>query len=250
MALISSSNPTLGADTFKNLNPSHDHSEVMTVSGAINKAAFLGLLVFGVALYAWNSLIDLQEMTMVQPYLLIGGIGGFITALIIIFKKTLSMYLAPVYAIFEGLFLGAVSSYMELMAPGIVGQALIVTFGILFAMLFLYRMKIIKVTEKFKMVVASATVGIALVYFISFIGSFFNFQVPLIHSSGLFGIGFSLFVIVIASLNLAMDFKFIEDGAEQKAPKYMEWYSAFGLMVTLIWLYLEVLKLLLKLRRR
>ncbi|MFT6747473.1 MAG: putative YccA/Bax inhibitor family protein [Glaciecola sp.] len=250
MSLFSSSNPTFGADTFKGINPSRDHSDVMTVSGAINKIAVLGLLVFGGALYTWNSLIELNEMSLVMPYMLVGGLGGFAIAMIIIFKKQWSMYLAPIYCLFEGLFLGALSSVMELTFPGIVMQALLITFGVLFGMLLLYRLKIIKVTEKFKMVVSSATIGIALIYFVSFIGSFFNFNVPLIHSSGTFGIVFSLIVIVVAALNLAMDFNFIEEGAKSKAPKYMEWYSAFGLMVTLIWLYIEILRLLAKLKRR
>lgn len=180
--------------------------------------------------------------------MLIGGIGGFIMALVTIFKKEHSPVTAPIYALLEGLFLGGVSAYFEAQLAGIVFQAVLLTMGTLLSLLFIYKSGLINVTENFKLGVAAATGGIALVYLISFGMSLFGSTMPYIHESGLIGIGFSLFVVVIAALNLVMDFDFIEQGAEQKAPKYMEWYAAFGLMVTLIWLYIEFLRLLAKLR--
>jgi uncharacterized YccA/Bax inhibitor family protein len=157
---------------------------------------------------------------------------------------------APIYAALEGLALGGISAVFESRYPGIVSQAVFLTFGTLAALLIAYRSGWIKATENFKLGVVAATGGIFFVYLISFVLSFFGVSIPLIHGSGVFGILFSLFVVVIAALNLVLDFDFIEQGAEQGAPKYMEWFAAFGLMVTLIWLYLEVLRLLSKLQQR
>ena len=150
----------------------------------------------------------------------------------------------------EGFFLGAISVVYNHLYEGIVLQAVMLTMGTLFAMLMAYRTGLIKPTEKFKMGVVAATGGIAIVYLATIVLGFFNINIPLIHESGIVGIGFSLFVIVIAAMNLVLDFDFIETGVEQGAPKYMEWYGAFGLMVTLVWLYLEFLRLLSKLNSR
>lgn len=179
-----------------------------------------------------------------------GAIGGLVLALITVFKKTWAPVTAPLYALVEGFFLGAISAVYNAQFGGIVMQAVMLTFGILFALLFAYRSGLIKATENFKLGVVAATGGIALVYLASIALGFFGIKIPLIHESGLVGIGFSLFVVVIASLNLVLDFDFIESGVEQGAPKYMEWYGAFGLMVTLVWLYLELLRLLSKLQSR
>ena len=157
---------------------------------------------------------------------------------------------SPIYAVIEGVFLGVISSMMESKFPGIVMQAVGLTFGVLFALLVAYKSKMIKVTDNFRLGVVAATGGIAILYFISIIMGFFGARIPFIHESGPLGIGFSLFVVVIASLNLVLDFDFIEKGAEYNAPKYMEWYGAFGLLVTLIWLYIEILRLLAKLNSR
>lgn len=249
MALFKSSNPSLKPDTFSNLVRTSD-GNAMSIEGTINKIAFLGLIVFASALYTWNLFEATQEMSEIIPYVSGGFIGGFVLALLIIFNKPMAKYLAPIYALLEGLALGALSAIMEFQFPGVVLQALLLTFGILFSLLFIYRLKIIKVTENFKLIVASATMGIALVYLVSWIGSFFGFEIAMIHSSGTWGIVFSLVVIVIAAMNLIMDFDFIEQGAKSNAPKYMEWYAAFGLMVTLVWLYIEVLRLLAKLNSR
>ena len=171
-------------------------------------------------------------------------------AIVTAFKKEWSPVTAPLYALVEGFFLGAISALYNHLYEGIVMQAVMLTFGTLFALLLAYRSGLVKATENFKLGVVAATGGIALVYLATIALSFFNIQIPLIHESGLIGIGFSLFVIVIAALNLVLDFDFIETGVEQGAPKYMEWYGAFGLMVTLVWLYIEFLRLLAKLQSR
>ena len=179
-----------------------------------------------------------------------GAIGGFVLALITTFKKEWSPVTAPMYALVEGFFLGAISAVFEARFPGIVFQAVLLTFGTLFALLAAYRSGLIKVTENFKLGVVAATGGIALLYLASFVLSFFNINVPVIHEASWLGIAFSLFVVVVAALNLVLDFDFIETGAAARAPKYMEWYGAFGLMVTLVWLYVEFLRLLSKIQQR
>lgn len=249
MALFKSSNPALDANVFtRRFNHFGDHEQTtfMTIGGTVNKIAFLLLLVVSAAIITWTMFF--QAATLVPTFMMIGGIGGFILALVTIFKKEYSPVTAPIYAILEGLFLGGVSAFFEAQFSGIAFQAVLLTMGTLLSLLFIYKSGLINVTENFKLGVAAATGGIALVYLISFGMSLFGPTIPYIHESGLIGIGFSLFVVVIAALNLVMDFDFIEQGAEQKAPKYMEWYAAFGLMVTLIWLYIEFLRLLSKLR--
>lgn len=249
MALFKSSNPSLKADTFKDLIRTND-GKSMTIEGTVNKIALLTLIVFASALYTWNIYQETLDVMATVPYTTTGFIGGFVLALIMIFKKTTAQFLSPFYALLEGLALGGLSAIAEMKFPGIVLQALLTTFSILFSLLAIYKLKIIKVTENFKLIVGAATMGVALLYLISWIGSFFSFEIPMIHSSGTMGIIFSLVVIVIAAMNLVMDFDFIEQGAKSNAPKYMEWYAAFGLMITLIWLYIEVLRLLMKLNSR
>ena len=185
-----------------------------------------------------------------MPLVIGGVIGGLVVAMVTVFKQTWAPYTTPLYAALEGLALGGISYLFEQRYPGIVAQAVFLTFGTLGALLFAYRSGIIRATENFKLGVFAATGGIAVVYLLSFVLGFFGIGVPLIHSSGTFGILFSLFVVVIAALNLVLDFDFIEEGAERGAPKYMEWYGAFGLLVTLVWLYLEILRLLAKLQDR
>ena len=169
---------------------------------------------------------------------------------ITMFKKHWSGITAPIYALLQGLAMGGISAIAEAQYPGIVIQAIGLTFGTLASLLFCYKTGIIKPTENFRLMVVSATMGIGVLYLVSFVMSFFGSGIGFIHSNGLFGIGFSLFVVAIAALNLVLDFDFIEQGAEYNAPKYMEWFGAFSLMVTLIWLYLEILRLLMKLRSR
>lgn len=250
MALFKSRNPALGTDTFTKGLQVNDASQVMTINGTVDKVALLGLLVFGSALVTWNLYWSNPDFGIIQPFVIGGFIAGLVLAIVIVFNKKMAPYLAPVYALMEGLALGGLSAFMEQIYPGIVLQAIVLTFGILFSLLLIYRLKIIQATENFKMIVGSATAGIAIYYMISFVGGFFGFHMPFIHDSGTFGIIFSLVIVVIAALNLVVDFDFIEQGAQEKAPKFMEWYAAFGLMVTLIWLYLEILRLLAKLSSR
>jgi uncharacterized YccA/Bax inhibitor family protein len=184
------------------------------------------------------------------PWMIGGLIGGLVFALVTVFKKEWARGTAPFYAALEGMFLGGLSAMVEAQFPGIVLQAVGLTFGTLFALLAVYKSGLIKVTENFRLGVAAATGGILLVYLVSWILGFFGMSMPLLHSSGWMGIGFSLVIIVIAALNLVLDFDFIENAAERGAPKYVEWYAAFGLLVTLVWLYIEILRLLMKLRER
>jgi uncharacterized YccA/Bax inhibitor family protein len=183
---------------------------------------------------------------------MIGGlIGGFVVALVTIFKKNWSPFTAPIYALLEGLALGGISAIFEKMYPGVAIQAVGLTLGTLFVMLLAYKTGVIRATQSFKIGVIAATGGIAVFYLVEMVlGMFFHFNVPAINASGPWGIAFSLFVVIIAALNLVLDFDMIETGVSGGAPKYMEWYGAFGLMVTLIWLYLEILRLLGKVRRR
>ena len=243
---LRSGNPALSANTFTEI-PRVVGQEVMTIGGTVNKTAMALAILFITATYVWG-----QGTAGTLPMGLIWGgfIGGFIVAMVTVFKHAWAPYTTPLYAAFEGAALGGISYIFEQQYPGIVSQAIFLTFGTLGALLVAYRSGIIKATENFKLGVAAATGGIFLVYLLSFIVGFFGVEVPLIHSSGTFGILFSLFVVVIAALNLVLDFDFIEEGAERGAPKYMEWYGAFGLLVTLIWLYLEILRLLAKLQSR
>ncbi|HEV8343694.1 MAG TPA: Bax inhibitor-1/YccA family protein [Candidatus Binatia bacterium] len=241
-----SGNPALTADSFRG-ERTLAGVETMTISGTVNKTALALLILLITASLTWNMGV---EDGRVGGFILVGVIGGLITALVTVFKKNWAPITAPIYAAFEGLALGGISAMFEARYPGIVSQAVFLTFGTLAALLIAYRSGWIKATENFKLGVVAATGGIFFVYLISFVLGFFGVNIPLIHGSGTFGIIFSLFVVVIAALNLVLDFDFIEEAAERGAPKYMEWYAAFGLMVTLIWLYLEILRLLAKLQQR
>ena len=244
-----SGNPTLRNSTFKNEGATAD--QVMTLQGTVNKTGILLVLVVIGATYTWNLFFQDGNPAAVMPIAIGGAIGGLVFALITMFKKEWAGVTAPVYAVLEGLFLGGVSAIFEAQFPGIVIQATGLTLGTLASLLLLYKLGIIKPTENFRLMVVSATMGIGVLYLISFVMNMFGSGgIGFIHSNGLFGIGFSLFVVAIAALNLVLDFDFIEQGSEQGAPKYMEWFGAFASMVTLIWLYLEMLRLLSKLRSR
>ncbi|HIA35223.1 MAG TPA: Bax inhibitor-1/YccA family protein [Flavobacteriales bacterium] len=242
-------NPALSSKSFENLVIT---DEKMTINGTVNKTALSLLILIVGAYYTWNLFYEQGDISAVYPWMIGGGIGGFIVALITIFKKKYAPITTPIYAFLEGLLLGGLSAVFESMYPGIVIQAVALTFGTLFSLLFAYRSGLIKVTENFKLGVVAATGGIMIVYLISFVMSFFGSGLAImdINNSSWFSIGFSLFVVVIAAMNLVLDFDFIEQGAERGAPKYMEWYGAFGLTVTLVWLYIEILRLLAKLRGR
>lgn len=251
-----SANPALKESTFLDLGSgtvvTGGDTEVMTLNGTVNRTGILLLLCVLTAAFAWSQTITpTGEIAPGSAIYLWGGlIGGLVLSLVTIFKKTWAPVTAPLYALVEGFFLGAISAIFDARFDGIVFQAVVLTFGTLFAMLFAYRSGLIKATENFKLGVVAATGGIFLVYLATLVLGLFGVNVPYIHESGLIGIGFSLFVVVIAALNLVLDFDFIESGVQARAPKYMEWYGAFGLMVTLVWLYIEFLRLLAKLQSR
>ena len=248
-----SGNPALGQNTFLDASTGSvvtRDGQAMTLNGTVNKTGLLLLIMLASATYTWSRYTGPESTGAIMPMLLVGGIGGFILAMVTIFKKTWAPYSAPLYALLEGFFLGGISAIFEVRFPGIVMQAVGLTFGTLAALLMAYRSGLIRATENFKLGVVAATGGIALLYLVNFAMSFFGHSIGFIHDSSWLGIGFSAFVVVIAAMNLVLDFDFIEQGVEQGAPKYMEWYGAFGLMVTLVWLYLEILRLLSKLQSR
>ena len=243
---LRSGNPVLKANTFIQRQTTID-TGTMTITGTVNKTALGLLLLMTTAIFTWNMAPYDPRMS---ALMMVGIFGGLIAAIITVFKRHLAPYTTPIYALLEGLALGGISRFFETLYPGIVNQAVFLTFGTLAALLFAYQSGLIKPTENFKLGIVAATGGIFFVYIISFILGLFGVQVPLIHSNSNFGILFSFGVVVIAALNLVLDFDFIEEGAEIGAPKYMEWFGAFGLLVTLIWLYLEILHLLAKLQSR
>jgi len=247
-------NPTLNENTFNDLKSYGSSAGAMTIQGTVNKTGILLFLALVTASYTWGLYYkangDPAVMTTMTAWMMAGGILGFIFAMVTSFKKEWSAFTAPVYAMCEGLFIGGISSIFDSKFHGIVLQAVMLTFGTLAALLLAYKSGIIRASDNFKRGLFAATGGIALLYFVTFILGLFHIQIPGIFGNGLIGIGFSLFVVVIAAMNLVVDFDFIEKGVESNAPKYMEWYAAFGLMVTLVWLYLEILRLLSKLRSR
>jgi len=249
MALIRTSNPALNARTFADLRRDPT-APPMTLEGTVNKAALLLFLVVVPAAWVWSQVRTAFDPSVVGPWILLGGIGGFIAAIVTVFKKEWSPVTAPVYAALEGLALGGLSALLETKYPGIVMQSVGLTFATLAAMLIAYRTGLIKATEKFKLGVVAATGAIALYYVVGLVLSFFHVAMPFLQGNSTASIVVSGVIVVVAALNLILDFDFIETGVAAGAPKYMEWYGAFGLMVTLIWLYLEILRLLAKSRSR
>lgn len=247
---LRSGNPALGADTFRSpaIAGRAFGADTMTIGGTVNKTALSLLLLMATASYTWN--YGAQPDSNAGAYIMVGVVGGFVMAMVTVFRKTWAPVTTPLYAALEGLALGGISVAFDRAYPGIVSEAVFLTFGTLGALLLAYRSGLIKPTENFKLGIVAATGGIALVYVIGFVMSLFGASLPLLHGSSTFGILFSVFVVTIAALNLVLDFDFIEQGAEAGAPKYMEWYGAFGLLVTLVWLYLEILRLLSKLQER
>jgi len=248
--MMRTANPALNKKTFVGFGPLTNTDRVMTIQGTVNKTALMLLILLLSATWTWNLFFKTGTSSAVMPWVIGGAVAGFIVALVTVFKKPWAVVTSPIYALLEGLFLGGLSAIFEAQYPGIVIQAIALTFGTLFSLLLAYKSRLIKVTENFRLGVAAATGGIFLIYLANILLGFLGIHMPFIHESGIIGIGFSLFVVVIAALNLVLDFDFIESGAAHGAPKYMEWYAAFGLIVTLIWLYLEMLRLLSKLRSR
>lgn len=263
MALFKSGNPALSEKRFRDTIILDDvvntQENAMTAKGTLNKFGFLFLLTLGTAFYSWKEVAQGGDS---WTLILIGVFGGLALALIMAFKQQWSPYLAPAYALLKGLFVGAISAYFEYSVAstqdgyaggysGIVLQAIGLTFSVVAVMFLLYKFKIIQATPMFKKIIIIATIGLAVFYLVCWIISLSGGLAPafLFQSSPL-GIGFSVFVVALAALNLIMDFDMIEKGVEMGAPKYMEWYAAFGLLVTIIWLYIEILRLLSKLNNR
>jgi uncharacterized YccA/Bax inhibitor family protein len=260
MPLFKTSNPALSGDAFG--GPSGSSYGVsraqyggattgaMTLSGTVNKTGILLLLAVVSAGFTWNQFAATHDPASVSLEMMVGVFGGLIFALITCFKREWSPITAPIYALLEGLFLGAISSMFDLRYPGIAIQAVGLTFATLVVLLAAYSTGLIRVTEKFRLGIVAATGGICLFYFAEMILGMFGIHFVAINGSGPIGIAVSLFIVVIAALNLVLDFDIIEQGVANGAPKYMEWYGAFGILVTLVWLYLEMLRLLSKLRSR
>lgn len=253
MALFKSGNPTLKEKAFEGtIFQGMATGDVMTINGTLNKFGFMFLLMLVSCIFSWGQFYRGSDP---MQWMLIGVFGGLAVAIAIMVKKSWAPYLAPAYALLEGLFVGSVSAYYDYAFktnyPGLVMQAVGLTLVVALVMFLIYRYRIIRVTEKFRSIVIIATISIAVFYMVQWIaylfganiGAFTNAATPL-------GIGFSVFVVALAALNLLLDFDMIEKGVQMQAPKYMEWYGAFGLLVTLVWLYLEILRLLSKLNRR
>jgi uncharacterized YccA/Bax inhibitor family protein len=254
MALFQSGNPTLTQKIFNNAATRNAAIQgTMSVRGTMNKFGFMLLMLIGAATYTWN-LYQTGNPGQMQILMMVGIFGGMIAAFAIIFKPTWAPYIAPAYGLLEGLFIGGISAIMndafQKSYPGLVMQAVGLTFGVAIAMFLLYNFRVIRATEKFKSILFSATLGIGIFYLLTMIFGMFGVSMPFMYDASPLGIGISLFVVAIAALNLIMDFDMIEQGAEQGAPKFMEWYGAFGLMVTIVWLYIEILKLLSRFARR
>jgi uncharacterized YccA/Bax inhibitor family protein len=250
MAIFKSGNPVISEKAFDNVIP-QAAGEFMTIRGTMNKFGIMFIMLFGAAAFTWSQFYNGVNIT---PWLWGSMIAGFILAIVITFKPTWAPHLALGYALCEGLFLGAISAvYDHVFAasyPGIIMHAVLLTMGTAGAMYALYHFRIIKVTEKYKRMVTMAMMGIFFLYLASFIMNLFGATMPYLHDSSPIGIGISLVIVAVAALRLTLDFDMIEQGANNGAPKYFEWYSAFGLMVTLVWLYLEILRLLSKLASR
>ncbi|TAJ64137.1 MAG: Bax inhibitor-1/YccA family protein [Chitinophagaceae bacterium] len=254
MAIFKSGNPTLTEKMFdRSLHIESNMQGTMSVRGTLNKFGFLLLMIIAGAAYSWH-LFEQAQTGLMNTLMMVGIFGGLITAIAISFKPNWAPYLAPLYGLLEGLFVGAISAILNAAFaekyPGLVMQAVGLTFGVAIAVFLLYNFRVIRATEKFKSVIIASTMGIALFYLLTMVLRLFGVNVSFMYDSSMLSIGISLFVVAIAALNLILDFDMIEQGAERGAPKFMEWFGAFGLMVTLVWLYIEMLKLLSKLGSR
>ncbi len=245
--LFKTSNPALNENTFERRVAVA--GEAMTLQGTVNKTGVLLLCVVITAAWTWG-IAHSQTPEAALPWMTGGLVGGLVFALVTIFKKEWSPITSPIYALCEGLVLGGISALLERTYPGIAIQAMGLTFGVTAVMLMLYRTGILRATPKFTVGVVAATGGIFLVYMVDLVLGIFGRRVPLLNSAGPWGIGLSVVIVIIAALNLILDFDFVETGVHARAPKYMEWYGAFGIMVTLVWMYLEILRLLSKVRQR
>jgi len=250
MALFKPGNPAFNENTFQSLDAAYSEGPVMTIGGTIRKTAILLLTTFATAAWSWWKLTSVGEPAKVFGWILPLILVSFGVTMVLVFRKHWAPWLAPIYAALQGVVMGILSAYFEAMFPGIVTQAMLLTLCIFAVMLTLYQMRLIRVTQKLRSIITVAITGIMFYYLIALALMYFRIPVPLIHDNGTAGIVFSLVVVVIASVSFLLDFDLIEQGANQGAPLWMEWYAAFGLLVTLIWLYLEILRLLSKLNSR
>ncbi|HJT23463.1 MAG TPA: Bax inhibitor-1/YccA family protein [bacterium] len=248
-SIFRSSNPTLSDKIFDKAGTAK-RADAMTIQGTVDKLFVLTVLMLAAATATWVWSGTPEMVGLAMGLALIGCLGGLLVGMVLCFNMTWAPFLAPVYALCQGLCLGAVSLVYERAYHGIVVESLGLTISVLLVLLFAYKTRLIQVTDHFRAGVIAATGAIALLYLVEWILGFFNIFIPYINDSGPIGIAFSLLVVFIASMNFVLDFDFIERGAEDGAPKFMEWYGAFGLLVTLIWVYLEILRLLAKMRRR
>jgi uncharacterized YccA/Bax inhibitor family protein len=248
--LTRTGNPGLNDKTFAGLPRASVAGEAMTLQGTINKSFLLLAVLLAAALWPWSQYLASGNPALVTPAMVIGLAGGLVFGLIISFKPTFAPYLSVPYAACEGLLIGAVSALLEKRYPGIAIQAAGLTFAVLAALLLAFTMGLIRVTQRFRAIVVGATGAIALLYLVSIGLSFFHVAVPFLNDASALSMGVSLVIIGVAALNLVLDFDLIETGVAQAAPRYMEWYAAFGLLVTLVWLYLEILRFLSKARSR
>lgn len=246
-----SGNPVLNERIFTQVG-SGVQGDVMTIQGAVGKTFILLAVTFAMAIWIWSELVSPQSplVPYVMPISLVSGILGFIVAMVTTFKKEWAPVTSWIYAALEGVFLGVTTALFNKAYPGIAMEAVALTFGVLFCLLAAYQAGIIRATPTFMRVIVASTMAIALFYIITMVIGFFGIQAPLVNSSSGAGILFSFVVVIVAALNLVLDFNLIEEGAREGAPKYMEWFSAFALLVTLVWLYVEILRLLAKLSDR
>jgi uncharacterized YccA/Bax inhibitor family protein len=241
-------NPALNLSVYDRAEALGTAEQTMTIQGSALKSAMLVAILVATAALSWGSFTNRSPL--VVPMVIGGSLGGMVIALVTVFYPRSSPITAPIYAALEGLVLGAISAIFNAAYPGIVINAVALSIGVLALMLFAYGTRLITATDKFKLAVVSATGAIFLLYLVSFILRLFGVTMPLIHDSGMLGIGFSVVVVIIAAMNLILDFDFIESGVQRQAPAYMEWYAGFGLLVTLVWMYLEILRLLSKLQKK
>ncbi len=247
---VRTGNPGLNARTFLDLPRPAAAEDRMTLEGTINRSFLLLVVLMGCALWPWSQYLHSGSAATVAAPLLIGTFGGLVLAVIISFKAPLAPYLALPYAACEGLAIGAISAVLERRYPGIAIQAVALTFGVLAAMLLAYKTGLIRATQRLRAIVVSATGAIMLLYLVSMLLRLFHISTPFLYGSSPLSLGISLVIIAVAALNLVLDFDMIESGAAQGVPRYMEWYGAFGLLVTLVWLYLEILRFLGNARQR
>jgi uncharacterized YccA/Bax inhibitor family protein len=251
MDLTRTSNPVFGKNTFAKAQSVYVGEERMTLNGTINKTALVILFVLASAFYVWQRFFEVYDPAnpalatgKITGLMIFGGIGGFIVAIIAAFSPRIAGFLTPIYAILQGMFLGGISAMFEAQFQGLVVKAVALTFMVFLSMMVIYRQRIIKVTGKFRKGMASAMIGLMLFYLFSWIAGMFGMNVSYLHGGGSFGLIFSLIVTGISAFSLLLDFDFIERGAAEGAPKYMEWYGVFGLLVSLVWLYINILRLL------